>query len=115
MLVPGGRFPTHRAWPDCFALRGGPLSAVDTWSIDFVLSRGEPSTKSVWIMSWTRPFAYLNVPFESYLIVEHSAQSVPQRAYDIACSVYVHTVPTVEQCMTLVVGDNSGNVAEASC
>lgn len=47
--------------------------------------------------------------------MDHSAQSVAERPYDIACSVCVHTVPTVEECMTLVVGDNSGNVAEASC
>ena len=24
MIVPEGRFPTHRAYPDCFGFRGGP-------------------------------------------------------------------------------------------
>ena len=23
-VVPGGRFPTQSAWPDCFGFRGGP-------------------------------------------------------------------------------------------
>lgn len=29
ICVPGGKFPTHKAWPDCLGLRGGPRSAED--------------------------------------------------------------------------------------
>lgn len=40
MTVPAGRFPTHKAWPDCFGFRGGPrgIGALD--AIDIV---GAPS------------------------------------------------------------------------
>jgi hypothetical protein len=40
-VVPGGRFPTQRAWPDCFGFRGGPRGMELTEA-----ERGNPVTVS---------------------------------------------------------------------
>lgn len=47
MCVPGGRLPTHRAWPDCLGFRGGPLSAEDVGKDELELFLRIPDDVSV--------------------------------------------------------------------